>query len=437
MTQTVFDFLDSLDGVPSVSCLGGEETIYASAHELASDSRVVEVAVALCDEWANLENQAAAGALLIGAANAVPVLAARDLYDVLLCAEETLPQIALGLEAAFKARASTQGYERDAALEGWTRLALGHWTKHTLQLRGLLHEGSEAPDATEPLVRALGAACSMWDDFELAEALMALAMHHSLEADAAMELGFQKVASAVACTDINASRGDLDDALRWFDTAYLDDARPDASAFRAVVGGVTELATGRTVDDARFDSIANVVYEYLDGYRGAHPGWRGARAGTTSAWLDLLTQLRIAETDRWFDTGVTLRALAHAFAAEQTMVLVVNPGMDNFVSQAGVRALIWPRVEELARGNASVVTHINRWLRTSNEPAGSATRLAVETLLARLDESPSKKTSSESVRLPNAIRENLRLTDDGFCELERAAASEPSLVPVLVGRPRC
>lgn len=431
MTQTVFDYLATLEGTPSVSGLGGEQTIYASSHDLACDTRVVEVAVALCDEWVNLEDQAAAGALLIDAANAIPVLGARDLYDVLLCAEEALPRIALGLEGAFKARASTQGYERDTALEGWTRLALGHWTKSTLQLRGLLHEGSEAPDATEPLVRALGAACSMWDDSELVDALMALAMHHSLEADAAMELGFRKVASAVACTDLNASRGALVDALRWFDAALLDDARPDASAFRAVLTGVTEQVAGHAIADDRFDAIADAVYEYLDGYRGVQPSWRGARAGTTSAWLDLLTQLRSAETDRWFDTETTLRALAHAFAAEQTMVLVVNPGVTESASQVGVRELVWPRIEELARGNASVVTHIQRWLAASAEPSESATRVAVEALLARLEKSPSKKAGSESVRLPDTIRENLRLTDDGFSELERAAASEPSLIPVL------
>lgn len=265
VTQTVFDFLDTLEGTPSVSGLGGERTIYASANELAGDTRVVEVAVALCAEWVNLEDQAAAGALLIGAANAIPVLGARDLYDVLLCAEETLPHIALGLEGAFKARAGTRGYERDTALEGWTRLALGHWTKNTLQLRGLLHEGSEAADATEPLVRALGAACSMWDDPELIDALIALATHHSLDTDAAMELGFRKIAWAAACTDLSAARAELDDALRWFDAAYLDDARPDASAFRAVLTGVIEHAAGHAVPADRFDAIADVVYGYLDG----------------------------------------------------------------------------------------------------------------------------------------------------------------------------
>lgn len=431
MTRTIFDFLDTLEGTPSVSGLGGEPLIYASSDELVRDTRVVEVAVALCAEWVNLEDQPAAGALLIGAARAIPVIGARDLYDVLLSAEEALPQIATGLEGAFKARARTEGYERDSALEGWTRLALGQWTKTTLQLRGLLHEHSQAPDATVPLVRALGAACSMWDDPELIDALIALSMHHSLEADAAMELGFRKVASAVACSDLNGVSGDLADALRWFDVAYLDEARPDASAFRAVLTGVTDQVAGDAVSADRFNAIADAVYDYLDGDRGVQRSWRGARAGTTSAWLDLLMQLRIAQSDRWFDNETTIRALAHAFATEQTMVLVVNPGMTQSASHAGIRELVWPRIEEIARGNASVITYIQRWLATSAEPADSATRAAVEALLARLGEPPSKKGSSESVRLSDAIRESFRLTDDGFSELERAAAAEPSLIPVL------
>jgi hypothetical protein len=431
VTQTVFDLLDSLHGTPSVASLGGEQTIYASAEELARDTRVVEVAVALCADWANLKDHVAAEALLIDAANAIPVLGARDLYDVLLGAEAALPQIASGLEGAFKARATTQGYERDTALEGWTRLALGRWTKNTLQLRGMLHEGSEAADVTGPLVRALGAACSMWDDFELVDALTALATHDSLDADAAMELGFQKVASAAACTELGAVREGLGEALHWFDVACFDDARPDASAFRAVVRGVVEHVSGHAIPEDRFDAIAVAVYEYLDGYRGVQQNWRSARAGTTSAWLDLLSQLRLAETDRWFDTATTLRALAHAFAAEQTMVLVVNPGLIEAAPQLGVRELVWPRIEELARGNASVVTHIQRWLAMSLEPADSATRTAVEALLARLKEVPRKKVDSESIRLPDAIRENLHLTNAAVSELERAMASEPNLIPVF------
>lgn len=431
MTLTVFDFLDTLEGTPSVTGLGGEHTIYASSAELVRDTRVVEVAAALCAEWTNLQDQAAAGALLIDAADTIPVLGARALYDVLLAAEAALPQIAPGLEGVFKARAGGRGFERDIALEGWTRLALGHWTNSTLQLRGLLHEGSEAADATPPLVRALGAACSMWDDAELRNALTALSTHDSLDADAAMELGFQKIAAAAASDDLDAARADLDDAVRWFDAACLDDARPDATAFRAVITGVAEQVSGHTVPDERFDAIADAVYEYLDGYRGVERGWRGARAGTTSAWLDLLMQLRTAEADRWFDTGTTLRALAHAFAAEQTMVLVVNAGMTESAPQVGVRELVWPRIEEIAHGNASVIVHLQRWLTANAEPVDSATRAAVEGLLDRLREAPPKKAPSESLRLPGAIRENLHLTDAAFSELERAAASEPSLVSVF------
>lgn len=431
MKQTVFDFLDTLEGAPSVANLGGEHTIYASSDALAGDTRVVEVATALCAEWGDLQDQKSACALLISAASAIPALEVRALYDVLLAAETALPQIAPGLEGAFRARAAGRGFERDIALEGWTRLALGRWAKNTLQLRASLHEGSEAADATPPLVRALGAACSMWGDAELLGALTALTTHDDLDSDAAMELGFRKIASAAASTDVEAVRSTLDDALRWFDTAYHDNARPDAAAFKAVITGVTEQVAGHSISEERFDAISGAVYEYLDGYRGTQPDWRGARAGTTDAWLDLLAQLRVADADGWFDTETTVRALAHVFAAEQTMVLVVNPGMTEQASQLGVRELVWPRVEEIAQGNSSFITHMQRWLLVSAEPEGSDTRAAVESLLARLQERPPKKAGGESIRLPDVIRENLRLTDDAFSELEIAAASAPSLIPVF------
>jgi len=429
--QTVFDLLDTLEGSPSVARLGGEALIYASSDALAGDTRVVEVAAALCAEWGDLQDQKSASELLTSAASAIPVLQVRALYDVLLAAETALPQIAQGLEGAFRARAAGQAFERDIALEGWTRLALGNWVKNTLQLRASLHEGSEAADATPPLVRALGAACSMWDDAELLGALAALTTHDDLDSDAAMELGFHQIAAAAASTDVEAVRGALDDALVWFDRAYHDNARPDAAAFKAVLTGVTEQVAGHSIPEERFDAISNAVYEYLDGYRGTQPSWRGARAGTTDAWLDLLAQLRMADADGWFDTDTTVRALAHVFAAEQTMVLVVNPGMTGQASQLGVRELVWPRVEEIAHGNASFIAHMQRWLLASVEPERSDTRVAVESLLARLQESPPKKAGSESARLPDAIRENLCLTDDAFSELEIAAGSAPSLIPVF------
>lgn len=431
MTRTVLDRLSSLEGAVSVAALGGEHAIYEASADLVHDTRVVEVAVALCAEWAGLEDPARAAALLVSAASAVPVLSVRDLYDVLLESEAALPAIASGLEKAFAQRATAAGFERDLALEGWTRLALGKWTPHTLQLRGLLQSGSTADDATPPLVRALGAAVSVWNDAELLEALSTLADNEDLDADAAMELGFHSLAAAVSSTDLPTIHGGLQDALRWFDRASADEGRTDALAFKAVVAGVTEQASGHHLPDSRYQAIADAVYEYLDGYRGATRGWRGARSGTTTAWFDLLTRLRVADEDSWFDTNATLQALAHALAAEQTMVLVVNPGTADKAPQVGVRELVWPQVEQAARGNAAVIAHIRRWLAVTDLPAASDTRAAVEGLLARLEQPPSKKAGSESVRLPDSIREAFGLTDKELSALETAAGAEPSLRSTL------
>ncbi|MGG7507499.1 hypothetical protein [Plantibacter sp. YIM 135249] len=62
----------------------------------------------------------------------------------------------------------------------------------------------------------------------------------------------------------------LDAAREHFTVAIRDEARPDAIAFDAVIGGLLNRTAGHTVTVTEYERISNAVYSYLDGYAGVH-----------------------------------------------------------------------------------------------------------------------------------------------------------------------
>lgn len=422
----VLDALDNLKGDPTVSALGGENAIYGSLDALAGDSRVVEVAVALCKEWERLHDRTKAKSFIIRIVEDVTPLSARDVFDVLLNSEDVLPEISHEFEGALSRLARGTGIIRDFALEAWTRLALGNWASKTLHLRAALQESSEAEDASYPLVRALGAAVALWQDDELHSALETLIRHEDLDSEVAMELGLFSVARAAARTEAGAVRAELEEARGWFDKASCDEARSDAVAFGAVIGGVLELTRGATLPLDRYEAICDCVYAYLDGFVGAAPGWRFPRATTTTAWMNLLSHLHRASTDRWYNPPQTIESLAVAMAAQKTMNLVVNSGISG---QVGVRALVQPQVESLARENGQVLSHLRKWLTSQNDTADEELRDAVSDLLAQLEALPPKAGSGSRPEL-DTIRERLNLSQDAARVMAEAAEATPELLPL-------
>lgn len=429
MASSVLDALDALDGAPTVAALGGEAAIYASSEVLTRDSRVVEIAVALCNDWVSLDDRDAAASFLIDAVDAVTPLSAPVLFDVLLTSEDALPDIAARFELSLKSQADRPGLTRDFALEAWTRLALGDWASRTHHLRAALQDGSEAEDATPPLVRALGAALTRWQDDALRDALQALAGHDDLDSDAAMELGLNALACAAAEDDAEAVRSGLDEARRWFGVARTDEARPDAVAFDAVIGGVIDQTAGQALPEPRYQAICDSVYEYLDGYAGVSRGWRAPRAHSTTAWMELLGRLQQADTDSWYDPARTIESLARIMSAETTMLLVVNTGGIES-HQRGIRALVRPRVEAIAAENAQVLSHIRRWLAAPKQDTETSLQNAVEALLRQLEATPPKKAPSESVPKLDAIRDLLNLTPEAATVMADAAKAHPELLDV-------
>lgn len=428
MTQSVLQALYVHDA-PTVAQLGGETAIYAERDVLASTSDVHRVAEALCSEWQSLDDRDSAAAFLVGAVDHVSPFAARDLFNVLLSAEDVLPAIAESFEAALRGLIRGMPLLRDFALEAWTRLALGKWASKPNQLRAALEESSEFDAVSAPLVRAVGAALAHWRDDSFRVALEKLAEHDDVDSDAAMELGFYSVGRALEIEDAADVHSQLLYARSWFSTARADEGRPDAVAFDEVLGGVLDQTAGNEIGNERLREITESVAEYLNGYIGAERGWRYARAQTTGAWSSLLAELHYAASDRWYDAEQTIGSLARTIAAETTMVLVVNTGESP--GQPGVRALVESEVHRIARSNGEVVGHMRRWLETSTEEAEGPVRTAVERLLDELQSPPSKKAGRGSAPQLSAIRDHMNLTGDQAAVLEDAAAATPEIICLL------
>lgn len=393
MARTVLDALDTLTGTPTVDGLGGEDLIYDSRPDLVSDSRVSEVAVALCAEWNSLKNPETATSFLLDAAEHANPFGARALFDVILDSEDALPAVADGFEEVLRSLARGAGPVRDFALEAWTRLLLGGWAQKKNALFAALEDGVDAEDATPTLVRTLGAALTWSQEKSLERALTTLTTHDELDGDASMELGMYAVSRAARSEDLDDVRALLGIAREHFTLAITDESRPDAVAFDAVIGGVLDQTSGHTVDGTRYDAISGAVYQYLDGYAGVNVG---GRAQTTVAWMDLLGDLREADTDRWYTPARTISSLARALAAEKTMVLVVNKQ-----SQRGVRELVQPHVESIASRNADIVTHLHRWVK--GEGHDLELRSTIEDFLHQLEAEPPKGRSGS----PTAARDAL------------------------------
>lgn len=107
------------------------------------------------------------------------------------------------------------------------------------------------------------------------------------------------------------------------------------------------------------------------------------------------------------------------------MKLVVKTG--GAASQIGVRALVQPQVESLARENGQVLSHLRKWLSTRNKAADD--ELAVQELLTQLEALP-PKTHGESRPHLDTIRARLHLTPDAARVMADAAAATPELLPL-------
>ena len=176
----------SIDLIPSLASLGGEEAILNCGLQHDHEPDAFTASLALTVSWGNIRDRDAAKEWM---RNAVQLLSDEELMafnDVVLGSSVALPDLAGTLADAWRSVSDDDSVLRgNVALEGWTRLAAGGWTAG-ISLRAALFEraqrvASSTAEVDIFLVRAIGAALDQWEDQELESALEMLASQEVVE----------------------------------------------------------------------------------------------------------------------------------------------------------------------------------------------------------------------------------------------------------------
>ena len=417
-------------GVLDVPTLGeiSESTLFTGADGIgAFDSAVIATA-----SWADLADSQAAVDFITESVTAFDIGELIAFNDIVLAAPVALPDLAGGLEVAwkaiFEADFSTRG---NVALEAWTRLALGGWASGSLGLRAALdqrctHAAQASAAADVFLVRTVGAALGEWRDGDLVAALGRLAEVDDIEGNVAFELGMVHLREAVEADEPANAAEFLDEAFRMFELADYDEYRPDAMAFKTACSAVAAFLRHEPIPDSSASDITSAVHDWYVGYLGEAPHWRQARAQVGGAWANLVTDLeRIADldSDAWLDAGVLLSDVARVYISHHSSTLIADPNSwpepaGDGAARAerrlreGVAVAIGPRLDATLAASAERIKLVDRWLGiiVENQPkSDQAARDAMSAARQRIRESPppGKLDASRGAGLPDSIREAL------------------------------
>lgn len=364
--------------IPSFADLGGESAAFTG------DADALTAAMALCDAWPAIGDQAGARAWLLSSVPMFDVAELIDFNDVALTSYGALNGLAPTFRSVWEQIGGTDtGLRGSVALEGWTRMAIAGWTS-TLPIRGALadratmaRDGEASADVF--LVRSLGAALDQWPDEELVAGLVALLGDDVAECNAAFELGMAEIRSAVEAVDEMDAIDHLDAARRWYDRSQIEGRRPDAEAFGGACEAIASFLAKRPVSDELVERVHAAVRDWLLGYLGETPHWRQPRVDTGAAWAVLLRDIqRLRELDHhaWFDPLNLLADVGHVYVAHNAAALLASPsilGNDEGPGSATAAPVADPestvlplalgaRLDSALAATAERVAYVDRWL---------------------------------------------------------------------------
>lgn len=440
------------DTWPSLLDLGGEDAIYDDRVAILADERLPTVVAALCDAWPGLDRRDDAISFVRDAIYSPNHFVFADVVDVVLESPNALPDVASSIVRQLRNVAVDDGVRGDIALEAWTRLAIANWCP-SLTLRGLLEERvggfqGQQPDASQFLVRAIGAALDQWHDPGLADALEQLTRVDGVEADAAVELGMHSLAVAASAGSLPEAITALSLSSQWLSFALEIDERRDAHTFLLAIRSLLKYSSGAPISDGDVRELEEAVCHYQNGFVGLIPNWRNPRADSAATWLNFVYSLEevasIADPG-WYEPAKLIGAAAEVYSAHRSLELIVAPGASSGSEvgqqelssrQQGIASIVQPQIEAGIASEGNAIALLGRWLESQPQPVPESAQTRVDAvielrqhLLERDTALP--KAQGASVGLPNEVREALNLSNIQSTIVDSAINSEPLLVDVM------
>nr|BEK65020.1 hypothetical protein KPHV_22470 [Kitasatospora purpeofusca] len=283
-----------------------------------------------------------------------------------------------------------------ARLEGAVRLAVSDAVS-PIKVWGAIEDldDSDTPeDFAERLPRIIGLGLDRWSKDEqaitetLRSLLKRLAEGGAGDVDAFVELGYDRLRSALSSRTVADVSQNVEAALTWFQTAdAAEEARHDAQAYAAVCESLLAFTAGRTEDlRGAADRLESALEQQSAWNWGMHqPAWMKPQAAADVAWGHLVLQLQRAaellQDDVWMEPW---EALDHVLSAYQSARTVCPVGARD---GSGLAMLVEPAVEDAFLRQQALLCQLRRAVASpQRHPGARLDHATASSLLARVDQ---------------------------------------------------
>ncbi|WP_030390774.1 hypothetical protein [Streptomyces sp. NRRL S-241] len=362
--------------------------------------------------------------------------------ETLLASTPATQQLAKALNTAllndFNAVKGTQPLLAAARLEGAVRLAVAK-SVNPYQVWGILEEleQSDTPeDLTERLPRIIGLGLDSWSSHEqaitatLRSYLERLSHDEASDIDAFVELGYDRLRTALTSRTVADVIDHLQAAHTWFTTAdAAEEARHDARAYAAVCDALLAFTAGQhnRLNEAA-DRLAATLNQRHAWTWGMHqPAWLQPQKAAEVAWEHLVLQLKHAaehlQDAVWMEPWGALDHVLTAYQAARTVCPVGS-------AEQGMSLLVEPAIEDTFLRQQSLLAQLRRAV---TEPdTHPTTGFDQETALKLLTRVEQQLTARPSGRREHGSTAGADAEEPpGEAETERAHRLAPAAVKAL------
>ncbi|MGW3232623.1 hypothetical protein [Kitasatospora sp. NPDC001095] len=299
-------------------------------------------------------------------------------------------------------------------------------------------DDSDTPeDFAERLPRIIGLGLGRWsnDEQAITETLRGLlgrlAAGEAGDVDAFVELGYDRLRSALTSRTVADVSQNVEAALSWFRTAdAAEEARHDAQAYAAVCKSLLAFTAGRTEELRQAADRLEAALEQQSAWNwGMHqPDWLKPQAAADVAWGRLVLQLQRAaellQEEVWMEPWEALDYVLSAYQSART-VCPVGARDGN-----GLAMLVEPAVEDAFLRQQALLGQLRRAVASpERHPGAGLDHATASGLLARVDQQVT--LSSSRARRECGTDSSGNSGEDAEADVERAHRYAPTAVRKL------